>query len=74
VDRVTGAARYHLALVPDRGDGQPDTGMNPVVLALLPGGTRRLVIDAHWQADGPGGSFRGGITSLKIDLEGQCTG
>lgn len=65
------SATYHLALLPDRGDGQPDFGVNPVVLGPLPEGTRKLDIDAHWHVDNPDRTFKGGTTTLTIDLEGD---
>lgn len=59
--------KYHLALIPDRGDGQPDYDMNPLVLGPLPEGVQRLVVDASWHVDYPDRTFRGGVETIEYD-------
>lgn len=64
--------RYHLALLPDRGDGQPDYGANPGPILLLPEGTSRLKVFAYGSVISSSASlteFENG-TVFDVELEG----
>lgn len=49
--------RYHLALLPDRGDGEPDYSANPGPILLLPEGTTRMKIFAYGSVTSSGASL-----------------
>ena len=59
-----------LVLMPEGKPGEPDWEKYGTPLGPIPDGTYALRVDASWRITEDGGSFRGGMASIKFEVEG----